>query len=335
VTGEIVVADIEIPAVLSEDILTDVMTPDLVARLLPDRPRCAHKGTFGKALIVAGSVNYTGAAVLAATAAMRSGAGLVTLGLARALYPAIAAQISEATYLLLPHDMGVLNSDAVRLVLEKLPDYKAMLVGPGLTHEKEAVEFVRELVGLKPAARKGHIGFKEPGANGEPSGPDRWPPLVVDADGLNALAGADRWWVHLPPRSILTPHPGELSRLLDRSATEIEAARLATAREAARTWGHIVVLKGAYTVVADPDGRAAVSPFANPALASAGTGDVLAGTIVALLAQKAEPWAAAVVGVYLHGLSGELVRRDVGVAGGVASDVAQRLPAAMRLLRGE
>jgi ADP-dependent NAD(P)H-hydrate dehydratase / NAD(P)H-hydrate epimerase len=335
VTGEIVVADIEIPAVLAEDIPTDVMTPDLVARLLPARPRCSHKGTFGKALIIAGSVNYTGAAVLAATAATRAGAGLVTLGIARSLHSAIAANISEATYLLLPNEQGVLNADAVRLVLEKLTDYEALLVGPGLSSEEEAVEFVHELVGVRSSARKSHIGFRESVDGEGKSNSTKWPPLVVDADGLNALATAARWWTHLPPQSILTPHPGELSRLLDRPVKEIEAARLETAREAALMWGHIVVLKGAYTVVAAPDGRAAVSPFANPALASAGTGDVLAGTIVALLAQRAEPWAAAVAGVYLHAMSGELVRREIGVAGGVASDVAQRLPAAMRLLRGE
>ncbi len=335
VTGDIVVADIEIPAVLAEEIPTDVMTPDLVRRLLPTRPRCSHKGTFGKALIVAGSINYTGAAILAATAATRAGAGLVTLGIARALQPAVAAKISEATYLLLPHDLGVLNADGARLVLEKLSGYEALLVGPGLTNEKEAVAFIHELIGCRSSTRKSHIGFRESDRETEKSESPEWPPLVMDADGLNALADTDQWWTHLPAQSILTPHPGEISRLLDRSVKEIESARLKTAREAAETWGHIVVLKGAYTVVAAPDGRAAVSPFANPALATAGTGDVLAGTIVALLAQRLEPWAAAVAGVYLHGLSGELARQEIGVAGSVASDIAQRLPAAMRLLRGE
>jgi NAD(P)H-hydrate epimerase len=334
VLGELVVADIGIAAEPPADVRTELITAQTVAELLPLRVRCSHKGTFGKALIVAGSVNYTGAAYLAAAAATRVGAGLVTLGIARPLHPAIAAQISEATYVLLPHDMGVLNADAVKLVLESMPDYEALLVGPGLTTEKEAISFVHDLFGLRPATRKSHIGFINGDAEEDAAASPKWPPLVLDADGLNAVVGVDRWWEHLPPNSILTPHPGEMSRLLGKSTADVQAARLDVARDAAKAWNQIVVLKGAYTVVAAPNGDVAISPFATPALATAGTGDVLAGTIVALLAQGLTSWAAAVAGVYLHALSGELVRQEVGVAGAVASDVVERLPAAMRLLRG-
>jgi ADP-dependent NAD(P)H-hydrate dehydratase / NAD(P)H-hydrate epimerase len=333
--GELIVADIGIPPALADSIETELLTAQTIVELLPLRPRCSHKGTFGKALIVAGSVNYTGAACLAASAAARVGAGLVTLGIARALQQAIAARITEATYLLLPHEMGVIGPDAARLVWEKVLDYDALLVGPGLTVEKEAVSFVHELLKVRPATKKAHIGFVSKIAPSAAPNTPHLPPLVLDADALNALAQSEQWWQQVPSGSILTPHPGEMSRLLNQPIDEIEEARLDTAREAARRWGQIVVLKGACTVVAAPDGQVAVNPFATPALATAGTGDVLAGTIVGLLAQGLSPWAAARVGVYLHGLSGELVGRKIGVAGAVAEDVAQTLPAAMRLLRSQ
>jgi len=331
--GEILVADIGIPASLAEDIDIELITPQMVASLLPARPKCAHKGTFGKALIIAGSVNYTGAAYLAGAAAIRVGGGLITLGIPRVLHSAIAARISEVTYLLLPHDMGVLSPDAAELVLSRVQDYDALLIGPGLTAEKEVVSFIEKLLMLKLAAAKAQIGFIKTGI--EKAVHPELPPLIVDADGLNSLVHEEKWWESLPPNSILTPHPGEMARLLDCSISDVESDRLKAAQEAARKWGHIVVLKGAYTVVAAPSGALAVSPFANPALATAGTGDVLAGAIVGLLAQGLTPWTAAVSGVYLHGLSGELVRQETGVAGGVADDVAKRLPQAMRLLRGE
>ena len=331
--GEVVVVDIDIPASLGEDIDIELITPQMVASLLPARPKCAHKGTFGKGLIIAGSVNYTGAAYLAAAAAIRVGGGLITLAIPRVLHSAIAARISEATYLLLPHDLGVLSPDAAELVLSQVRDYDALLIGPGLTAEKEVVSFVEKLLMLQPAAAKTQIGFIK--AQIEKTAHPELPPLIVDADGLNVLVHEEKWWESLPSNSILTPHPGEMARLLDCSISDVESDRLKVAQEAARKWGHIVVLKGAYTVVAAPSGDLAVSPFANPALATAGTGDVLAGAIVGLLAQGLTPWTAAVSGVYLHGLSGELVRQETGVAGGIAGDVANRLPQAMRLLRGE
>ena len=332
--GELLVADIGIPADLAEakDISTELVTADMVAALLPARPRSSHKGTYGKALIVAGSVNYTGAAYLAATSASHVGAGLVTLGIPRPLQPALAAKISEATYLLLPHEIGVLNRDAATLVLKRMSDYEALLVGPGLTSEKEAVSFVHELLKLKPSPSKGHLGFINTAPEAE-SASVEFPPLVLDADGLNALQGTHNWWELLPGETILTPHPGEMSRLLGRSTAEIQAARLETAREAALTWGHIVVLKGAHTVVAHPGGQTFVNPFANPALATAGTGDVLAGLIVGLLSQGLRPLDAAVAAVYIHGLCGELARQEIGPAGAVAEDIASRVPSALRLLR--
>ena len=161
------------------------------------------------------------------------------------------------------------------------------------------------------------------------------PPLVVDADALNILAGLKRWWEIVPADSVLTPHPGEMARLMgeetDRDA--ILADRWGVARRMAADWNQVVVLKGAFTVVTAPDGRMAVSPFANPGLASGGTGDVLAGAIVGLLAQGLAPFDAALAGVYLHGLAAEFVRSDLGDAGMVASDLLLALPEAIRLLK--
>jgi NAD(P)H-hydrate epimerase len=331
--GEVVVADIGIPDDLADSVEIEIATSRMISDRLPQRPGNANKGTFGKGLIVAGSVNYTGAACLAASAATHIGAGLITLGIPRVLHASVAAQLSEVTYLLLPHDMGVISPDAVDLILTSGQDYDALLLGPGLTTEKEAVTFVHTLLSLEPVHGKSQIGFLRTDMGR--SEQFELPPLVLDADGLNALSHFEAWWESLPANSILTPHPGEMARLLDCSVSDVEADRLKTAQNAARDWNQIVVLKGAYTIVADPTGSVVVSPFANPALATAGTGDVLSGAISGLLAQGLSPWDSAVAGVYLHGLSGELVRHKIGIAGAVASDVVEQLPVSMRLLRGQ
>jgi NAD(P)H-hydrate epimerase len=332
--GDLVVADIAIPAELARDIPLEMASPELIRSWLPQRPRSAHKGTFGRVLIVAGSVNYVGAAVLAGAAATRVGAGLVTMGLPMPVQPAVAAHLTEATYLLLPHDMGVTASGAVGLLSEKMGDYEALLVGPGLTQETETVTFVHELLSLEPSEPKGRMGFvgrSSPSASERPG----LPPLVIDADGLNALALSDRWWSALPPDTILTPHPGEMARLMGGEATvqEIQANREECARNMAREWGAVVVLKGAFTVVASPGGRVVVVPFANPGLASAGSGDVLAGAIVGLRTQGMAAYQSAVAGAYLHGLAGELVRSELGDMGMVAGDLPMRLPLALRRVR--
>jgi hydroxyethylthiazole kinase-like uncharacterized protein yjeF len=300
---------------------------------LPPRPAAAHKGTFGRALIVAGSVNYVGAAALSAAGAIRVGTGLVTIALPMPIQPAVAASLTEATYLLLPHDMGVIASGAVRVLREQIDSYEALLLGPGLTQEKETVEFVHRFLGLERAERRGHIGFVSVAT--EEKEEHQLPPLVVDADGLNALSLADEWWEHLPAGTILTPHPGEMARLVgdDATAKEIQANREGVAQRMAVKWDAVVVLKGALTVVADPDGRVTVLPFANPALATAGSGDVLAGAIVGLRAQGMPPFEAAVTGAYVHGLAGAFARQDLGDMGVSAGDLPLRLPIALRRIR--
>jgi NAD(P)H-hydrate epimerase len=329
--GQLVVADIGTDPKLAQDITLEVADAEMIRAMLPARPSDAHKGTFGKAMIVAGSIYYSGAAALAAQAATRVGAGLVTLCPPRAIYNVVASKLTEVTYLPLPDDLGVLRADAVEVLAEKVESYQALLVGPGLSTEKETVAFVRRLLSVEPPAKKARIGFQA--SSNEPE-PDKLslPALVVDADALNALAELDGWAERLPHPSILTPHPGEMARLMRlEDKAEIGADRVGVARRMAAEWGHVVILKGAFTVIANPDGCAVVLPFANPALATAGSGDVLAGAIVGLLAQGLAPFKAAICGAYLHGLAGELARRDIGDAGVVAGDLLARLPTAIRV----
>jgi NAD(P)H-hydrate epimerase len=324
--GELVVADIGIDAAFAADVNLEVVTPAMVRSWLPVRPLNAHKGTFGRAMIVAGSVNYTGAAYLAGAAATRAGAGLVTLALPSAIHGAVAARLAEATYVLLPQVLGVVSRDAASVLREALDGYEGLLIGPGLGREDEAVDFLERLLGGSEERRS--VGFLRSGA-ATPARSDL-PPLVIDADGLNILAGVENWPRRLPPETVLTPHPGEMARLMDGPIRAVQEDRVAAARSQAVEWGQVVVLKGAYTVVAGPDGRTVIEPFANPGLATAGTGDVLAGTIVALRSQGLGAFEAAAAGAYLHGLAGELTRQEIGAAGMVAGDVLAHLPQAWR-----
>jgi NAD(P)H-hydrate epimerase len=332
--GKLVVGDIGIPPDLYADITLEMATPAQIAGLLPARLAGAHKGTFGKALVVAGSVNYTGAAYLAAGSATRVGTGLVTLAPPQAIFPIVAARLAEATYLLLPHDMGVLAPGAVEVLSDKVGNYDALLLGPGFGQEKPTEEFLSQFLGGQKAVRKGRMGFaREKDVEAESSAEVELPPLAVDADGLNLLARTDNWWEQLPPETILTPHPGEMARLMGCEITDVQADRFGCAGEMAAKWGHIVVLKGAHTVISAPDGRITALPFANPAMATAGSGDVLAGAVVGMRAQGLPPFEAALVGAYLHGLAGELARDAVGDAGVVAGDLMGLLPLAISRLR--
>lgn len=335
--GDVIVADIGLDPAWADAVRVELIDDQWTATHLPARPPNAHKGTFGKAMIIAGSANYTGAAYLAGAAATRVGAGLVTLAVAGMLYPILAARLAETTWLLLPHDMGALIEDAVKVVREKVDDYTALLLGPGLGQEEVTVNFVRRLLTGQSASTNltRRVGFHvTPDDEGRGDVGGRLPLVVIDADGLNALAATENWSQALNAASaILTPHPGEMGRLLGLSTAEVEADRLATARRAAEQFGQVVVLKGAHTVIAAPDGRVRVSPFANPALASAGTGDVLAGSIVGFLAQGLAPFDAAAVGVFIHALAGERARDEMGDAGVVASDLLPRLPLAIRSIR--
>jgi len=211
----------------------------------------------------------------------------------------------------------------------RMAGYSALLVGPGLGTEAATGEFLRALLGGKAAQHK-PVGFAVAAEQSEP--PVALPPTVLDADALNLLAKSAEWWRCLPAECVLTPHPGEMARLLGCDIATVQADRIGTARQAAQRWGCTVLLKGAYTVVAASSGEATLIPFANPALATAGTGDVLAGTIVGLLAQGLEGSAAALCGAYLHALAGELWYGENGPSGMLASDLLALIPRARRML---
>jgi len=326
--GELVVADIGIPAAWANPDAPDVVTARELAARLPARPPNSHKGTFGKAMLCVGSANYVGAAFLAGTAATRAGAGLTTLALARAIYPMVASALHETTFVVLPDDLGALVPDAVPVLRERLEDYDALLIGCGFGRDPKTIEFVQRLIGMGAKA-KTQIGFSSTPVEKEKREP--LPPMVIDADALYALAQSGEWWTRLAPNAaILTPHPGEMATLCGLSTGEVQANRANVAKKFAAQWNQVVVLKGAHTVIAAPDGRATRLPFATPALATAGTGDVLAGTIVALLAQHLAPFDAAIAGAYLHGLAGVIAEREIGRAGVVAGDLLPRLPEAIR-----
>jgi NAD(P)H-hydrate epimerase len=336
--GELQVASIGLPADLPEMAVVQVemASPEAVALLLPPRPRNAHKGTFGRAIIVAGSVNYTGAAYFAGASAYRVGAGLVTLATPMPLYTAIAPQLPEATWLMLPHEMGVIAAGAVDVLADELDMAQALVLGPGFGQEKVTGEFLRKFLRAEDG-KKGRMGFVQSAAPYE-AHPDRLqlPPTVVDADGLRLLAEIDGWPALLPPGTVLTPHPGEMAALTRLDKEAIQADRLGVAQKYAAEWGHVVVLKGAFTAIAAPDGRAALLPFATPALARAGTGDVLAGAVGGLLAQGLAPFDAAVAGGFLHGLAGELAAKRLGTTTSViAGDVLNALPEAVARVKAE
>jgi NAD(P)H-hydrate epimerase len=322
--GELLVADIGSPEDLPtlQAVELELATADSVRDTLPPRPLDGHKGSFGKVMIAAGSINYTGAAALAGEAAYRTGAGLVTLAVPAAIHSPLAAQLTETTFLILPHSMGAINENAAQVLLDSLVGYDALLVGPGLGRDENTRRFLNKLLAGGISRTKGRIGFVAGRAEKEPGDELPLPPLVVDADGLNLLSEIENWSQKLPARSILTPHPGEMARLLKCKRDEIAADRVGIARHAATEWGHVVVLKGAFTVVVAPDGQTTLLPFANPALATAGTGDVLAGAILALLGMGLEPYSAAVSGAYLHGAAGQRASEEIGRSGVLAGDLS-------------
>lgn len=328
--GELLVADIGIPEAWAQEIALDVATAQEIRARLPQRARNSNKGTFGKAMLACGSLYFTGAPILAARAAGRVGAGLVTVAAPESIHPILAAKIDEATFLPLPDRWGDWRPRAATELLAQIWDaeYDALLVGCGMGQSEGAGNFLERLLENFNAL-------------------EHAPALVLDADALNLLAAMPEWWnrfaLHAPP--ILTPHPGEMARLLDSTVAHVQSDRVKVARDAARQMNAIIVLKGAFTVIAAPDGRVTLMPFANPALATAGTGDVLAGAIAGFAAQlhavarRAEKmdapeiaYQAALVGAYVHGFAGEIAAREIGSAGVVAGDLLPRLPQAIRNL---
>ncbi|MBM4295010.1 MAG: NAD(P)H-hydrate dehydratase [Deltaproteobacteria bacterium] len=281
--GRLWQVDISIPPNLPQDLAVELVEAGEMRRLLPPRPFGSHKGAFGHLAVLAGSQGKTGAAAMTADGALRAGAGLVTLGIPASLNDILEVKLTEAMTLPLPEAEGAraLGLQAMPAIRQFLADKTAAALGPGLGTHEETCEVVRQLTRDLPL------------------------PLVIDADGLNALAPDPQWLQDAPGPRILTPHPGEMARLTGAPVRDIQADRLQAAREAAARYGAVLVLKGAQTVVADPEGRVSLNPTGNPALASGGTGDVLTGLIGGFLAQKMIPWDAARLGVYLHGLAAD------------------------------
>jgi ADP-dependent NAD(P)H-hydrate dehydratase / NAD(P)H-hydrate epimerase len=312
--GEVEVLDIGLDPASGAGIYVEIMTTDWARSALPDRPLVSNKGTFGRVMVVAGSESYTGAATLCCLGALRAGAGLVTLACIPSVRAAVAARLPEVTFLVLPEQDGALAGEAAIAIARGLEGYDVLLIGPGLGQSGGVQNAVRGLLTLPALAEL---------------------PVIIDADGLNALAQVRGWHESITCRAVLTPHPGELGRLLRKSVADVQADRIGVARACAANWRQTVVLKGAETVVAGEEG-VKLSPFANAALATAGTGDVLAGTIAGLLAQDVDRFTGAALGVYLHGAAAELYADDYGSSGLLAGEVGAAIArAANRLRRGE
>jgi NAD(P)H-hydrate epimerase len=334
--GTVALAEIGIPSSSLETIMSTTISREDARALLPPRPEDAHKGTFGKVMVVAGSLNYPGAAALATGGASRVGAGLVTLATARSIL-GLSGRSADVTLLPL-HEapLGSIDAEAAEEILKNITGYQALLVGPGLGKEKPTTQFVKRLLGLEQPRKLSRVGFRVHNIETEKSDDHKkasqLPPMVLDADGLNILAEIDEWSEDMEHnRLILTPHPGEIKRLL--GVEELDADLVQVATNAASAWGQVVVLKGATTVVAAPDGRNVVHAAGNAALATGGTGDVLSGMIAGLLAQGMTLFDAAVLGVYLHSAAGALLREELGDTGTLASDLLLCVPRAIKELK--
>ncbi len=277
---------------------------------LPARPRDGHKGTFGTVVVLAGSQGYTGAAYLASMGAARSGAGIVRLLVAQSIYPILAQKCTEVVVGPIPEiSPGVVGHASLSGILRGFTGADAGLIGPGLGRDASTRRLVEDLVPRVAA------------------------PLVLDADALNMLSEHRTILPRLSPQIVLTPHPAEFGRLAGLETPAVQQDRRGIASRFAKVWNKVVVLKGAGTVIAAPDGRVTLNPIATPALASGGTGDVLAGLIAGLMGQKLPPFEAAVTGVHLHSLAGLDLEASLGQAGVLASDLLPQLPRVMERLR--
>ena len=312
-TGALTVHDIGIPPELlaSESYPTESVEGWMVKGWLPERPEDGHKGTFGKVYVLAGSVGYTGAPVLASRAAVRSGSGLVFLGVPEPIYPIVAVKSDEAMPSPLPAwEDGTLDRSASASVLEAIQPCQAVLAGPGLGCSPGVREVIHDL--LDQAAC----------------------PVVLDADGINAIAEhIDELDARRDRVTILTPHDGEFARLPGGNLSDGD--RIGAARAFARDHGCILVLKGHCTITAAPDGRVWLNTTGNAGMAKGGSGDVLGGMILSLLGQGMEPALAAAAAVWLHGRAGDLCARQLGQRGMTPSDMVEMLPRAFLLNHGE
>ena len=308
--GELRMVDIGLPEDLPEmnDIQREVVGLEWVKGNLPRRPLDSHKGTYGTALIIAGSVNYPGAALLAGEASYRAGTGLVNMAVPESIYSGLIGVLPEATWLELDDQGGGISSGGVSQVAGVLDQATACLIGPGFGRRDSTREFLQGFFNLKDL-----------------------PPLVIDADGLKLTSGIKDWVDLLPERCVLTPHPGEMAFLTGMTTAEIQEDRLGTAERFSKEWNQVLVLKGAHTVISQPGGKSMILISADPALARAGSGDVLAGVITGLIAQGVQPFEAAACGAWIHAQAGSLAADLVGspaavLAGEICAVIGSVLP---------
>jgi hydroxyethylthiazole kinase-like uncharacterized protein yjeF len=304
--GRLFVVDIGIPPIFypNPKERVELLEPKTLAPFLPKRDPEGHKGLYGHVLVLAGSKGKTGAAAMTCLGALRAGAGLVTLGIAESLNTIMEIKLTEAMTEPLPEgESGALGPKALKRIQSLCEGKKALALGPGLSQSPGTKSLVQALL-----KRLKDI------------------PLVIDADGLNALADNPQTLKILAGRAILTPHPGEMSRLSGQSVKEIQADRIQTARAFSKKYGVVVVLKGARTVIADPEGPIYLNPVAHSILASGGTGDILTGLILGFLSQGLSLTEAACLGVFLHGQAGSWLARERGGQGILASELLEKIP---------
>lgn len=314
--GSLSLVDIGLPPLSEEKPYIEFILPDAARNLLPLRPSDSHKGTFGTVLTIAGSLGMTGASIFASQSALRVGAGLSLLATPKSLIAHLPA--AEIIYRPLAETEEQSISQMALLELPKeIEKATAIILGPGISTNKDTVKFVqRFLKEILPTAGK---------------------PCVIDADALNAVAEdisvLTQWQGNKP--IVLTPHPKELSRLLDKPVAEIQANRLDAAKKAADKFGCVVVLKGSHSIIATPDSKLFINPTGNAGMATAGSGDVLSGIIGGLLAQHLTPADAAAIGVYIHGLAGDLAAANIGNAGMIAPDIMLMIPSALANIKSD
>jgi NAD(P)H-hydrate epimerase len=311
-SGSLKIADISIPKSLVDEssIKTHLITKDSASEILPKRRADAHKGDFGHLFIIAGSPGLTGAAVMAGLSALRIGTGLVTLGVPEGLNYIFETKITEAMTLPLPQtNEQTISPAAKNKILNFLKKADAAAIGPGLSQNRETAQLIRELI------REIRI------------------PMVIDADAINSLAGHADILKKTKAQVIITPHPGELSRLINITADEINRDRIVIARKISQQYNIIVALKGANTVIAEPEGNVYTNNTGNPGMASGGTGDVLTGMIAGLICQKVSPINAAIAGVFMHGLAGDIAAKEKGEASLIAGDMIKKIPEAWKSVK--
>jgi ADP-dependent NAD(P)H-hydrate dehydratase / NAD(P)H-hydrate epimerase len=303
-TGRLEIIDIGIPPHISEAVgpAQGLLTTGDMRRVLTPRPAETHKGTNGHVLVVAGATGKTGAAALTAMSAVRAGAGLVTLAVAESLNPVLETQVLEAMTVPLPEAGGRLTGECIETVLDLLRGKQCLALGPGIGTAAETRELVVRLVRQCPV------------------------PMVIDADGLNCLAGQLDLLQKAHAPVILTPHPGEMARLAETTTADVQKDRIGCARQFARRHGVHLVLKGARTVVADPNGRVQINPTGNAGMATGGMGDVLTGLVAGLVAQGLSPENAACAGTFLHGAAADALALSMGPVGYAASEVMNAVP---------